>query len=279
MQIATYVDGRSLDYDEASQQFSIGGTPVTKEAVLGYDRAAQLAWVSVDMRSWFHQSAEPSATAVESAEPTKKRRTGLIVLVVVGALVALCGICGVIGVLSPDSSKESPSTSTGNAPVSPEEQAELEPQEPTAPEEAAPEEPAAPKVGQTVKTDKFEITVTSVETKDKVGGEFFEAKPAEGGEYVVVEWKYKNVSKEPVGMFSKPSLKLVNPDDVTFEADLNATASYATEAKLSEKVVSDLNPGITVKAAEVFEVEKGSFDKATWMALIKADDDVSVSLQ
>ncbi|MDP2181387.1 MAG: DUF4352 domain-containing protein [Actinomycetota bacterium] len=143
----------------------------------------------------------------------------------------------------------------------------------------AEEAPALPKVGDKYTTEKFEISIISVETKEKVGSEFFEEKPAEGGEYVAVRWKYKNISKEPIGMFSTPSLKLLNPDDVKFDADIGASSAYATELDLTAKIVSDLNPGITVEDAQVFEVEKGSFDKATWQVLVDADKDVTFALK
>ena len=67
MQIATYVDGRTVDYDEQSRVFSIGGMPVTVEQVISYDRASQLAWLSGDLRNWVYQfgaSVGPASVAV-----------------------------------------------------------------------------------------------------------------------------------------------------------------------------------------------------------------------
>ena len=56
------------------------------------------------------------------------------------------------------------------------------------------------------------------------------------------------------------------------EADLDASSSYASSSNFDEKVVSDLNPGITVDGAEVFEVSKELFDVATWSARVVTDD-------
>lgn len=135
------------------------------------------------------------------------------------------------------------------------------------------------KIGVPFKTEEFQTTIVSAKVRKSVGSEFFVAKPAEGGEYVAVVWKYKNITKEPIGMFSTPSLKLVDPSGVEYDADVNASSSYATERNLTEKIVSDLNPGITVTGAAVFEVAKGSFNAAKWMVLVDADENVTVSLK
>lgn len=149
----------------------------------------------------------------------------------------------------------------------------------TSSEEPAAEAPSEQKIGQTFDSGNVQVTVVSAELKDKVGGEYFESKPAEGGVYVAVVWKYKNIGNEPIGMFSQPSLKLIDPNGVEYDSDAGASASYSTERELTEKVISDLNPGITVTAAEVFEVAKDSYDPKTWKVLVKADDDMRVGIQ
>lgn len=260
MQIATYVDGRAIEFDEATRQLSIGGAILSNDHVLGYDRAGQLAWVSPDMRNWFYQQA--GVPAAGPPAPVKKKKTGLVVGVILG-LVLLCGIVSVFSGGDDDGAANNAESPTGVATEVGE----------------ANQAPPSPKVGEKFTTEKFEITIVSVETKKQVGSEFFEEKPAEGGEYIAVRWKYKNISKEPIGMFSTPSLKLVNPDGIKFDADIGASGAYATELDLTAKIVSDLNPGITVEDAQVFEVEKGSFDKASWQVFVDADEDVTFTLK
>jgi len=141
------------------------------------------------------------------------------------------------------------------------------------------EEAAEPiKVGDTVKTDKFELTVVAVEEREVVGGEFFETQAAEGGKYIAVQWKYKNISDEPIGTFSQPTLKLIDANGNKYDADIDASSSYATEIELDSKILSDLNPGIAVTDAEVFEVSTELFDAASWKILIDSDKDVQVDL-
>lgn len=143
--------------------------------------------------------------------------------------------------------------------------------------EANPDAHTSYKVGDTIKTAKFEITVTKMELRDSVGKEPFLSKPADGGVYVTIQWRYKNISDKPVGTFSMPSLHLIDPKQTKYSRDTGASSSYATELDLTHKVFSDLNPGISVTAASVFEVSKDSFDSKTWSFVIEADKKVQVS--
>lgn len=70
MELGKYSDGRSLNYDEATQQFDVGGAPVTLADVIGYDKAGQVDWLSDDLRSWA-QNLE-SGQAAETQSPDAK---------------------------------------------------------------------------------------------------------------------------------------------------------------------------------------------------------------
>ena len=111
-------------------------------------------------------------------------------------------------------------------------------------------------IGDSFVSGDLEAKVSSVETRDRVGGEFFNKVVSDGGTYLVVRWEYKNISNQPVGAFDKDSLKLLDPQGNEYNPDIDATSSFATEENLNEKIFSDLNPGISVKGAEVFEVAK-----------------------
>ncbi len=127
------------------------------------------------------------------------------------------------------------------------------------------------KVSEAIASKNMEMTVTAVTEKTTVGGQYFSEKPSEGGTLVVVEWQYKNTSSEPVGTFSQPSIKLVDSSGVEYSADAGKTGAYATEVKLDRKILSDLNPGIQVKDAQVFEVSKEAYGKGGWSVVVKAD--------
>lgn len=134
------------------------------------------------------------------------------------------------------------------------------------------------KIGDTIKTDKFEIVVTKAENRDTVGNDFFEKKPSSGGMYIAAQWQYKNISDKPVGSFSTPKLKLVDKNNTKYDPDIDATSSFATELKIDRKIFSDLNPGIMVKDAEVFEVSKELYQKGGWRLYVSSDKDAYVPL-
>lgn len=127
------------------------------------------------------------------------------------------------------------------------------------------------KVGEAIASKNMELTVTSVSQRTTVGGQYINEKPSEGGTLVVVEWQYKNTSSEPIGTFSQPSIKLVDNASVEYSSDAGKTGAYATEVKLDRKILSDLNPGIQVKDAQVFEVSKEAYTKGGWSVVVKAD--------
>ncbi|MBS8266532.1 DUF4352 domain-containing protein [Mesobacillus boroniphilus] len=128
------------------------------------------------------------------------------------------------------------------------------------------------KVGEAVPADKVEITVTKFEEKDQVGNEFVNKAVSEGGTFVAIQYKIKNSSKKPVGMFDYPSVRLVDEEGIEYDSDIDASSNYALETNVDNaKIASDLNPGITVTDTKVFEVSKENFDAGIWF--IKVGDE------
>lgn len=146
----------------------------------------------------------------------------------------------------------------------------------TATEQSAEQQQAVWKVGDTIKTGKFEIIVTSVTSRNSVGGQYMSEKPAEGGMFVVVNFKYKNITKEPITSFSMPDMKIIDPNGTEYDEAAGATVYYHTEINLNKKAVSDLNPGITQKDATVFEVARDLWKIKGWKLVIDADEDIEV---
>jgi TonB family protein len=107
---------------------------------------------------------------------------------------------------------------------------------------------------------------------------FLQSKAANGGIYIAIEWDYKNVSAKPINVFGMPSIHLLAPDGMQYDADAGASASFATEVHTDQKILSDLNPGISDSDADVFEVSKETFDPSTWRIVIEADgEDTTVA--
>lgn len=124
-------------------------------------------------------------------------------------------------------------------------------------------------VGQAVSTGDFEITIDQVSIRDKVGTQYFNITPSDGGIYVCVDYRIKNISEEPKSSFSFPSIKLQNSKGINYSSDFDASWHYSYERKDNDsKVVSDLNPGITVKDYSAFEIAKELYESDSWYVLI-----------
>ena len=121
-------------------------------------------------------------------------------------------------------------------------------------------------VGDVVKTDNVEVTITKFEEKDVIGDpKFLGKKASEGATLVGVQYKMKNVSDKPVGAFDYPPINLVDEKGTKYDADVDASAAYATETGIdNSKILSDLNPGITVTGTDVYEISKDQFAKGNW---------------
>lgn len=122
------------------------------------------------------------------------------------------------------------------------------------------------KIGDVINAKKLEVSITKVEEFDQIGDPTFLGKVApEGATLVAIQYTMKNISEEPVGMFSYPSIKLVDEKGTKYSTDIDASSSYATETKVdNSKVLSDLNPDITVTGVDAFEVSKEKFAQGKW---------------
>ena len=132
--------------------------------------------------------------------------------------------------------------------------------------------------GDVIATPKFEIKITEVKTATKVGGQFFNETPSEGGIFVIVNWECKNISDKPVATYSCPTIKLTDKNNTKYDYDISATSAYATEVNLDGKILSDLNPGINVKDAEVFEISEETYNEGELYVAVNADKDFKVKI-
>jgi TM2 domain-containing membrane protein YozV len=126
-------------------------------------------------------------------------------------------------------------------------------------------------IGDTLKSNRINLIVTGVERKTQIG-EDGSKKPSEGAIFVAVRYKYKNVSTEAIGMFSHPSINLVDPSGNKYDADADASTEFSDQIQDNEKIISDLNPGITVRASYVFEVSQELFNTSSWHLTVEFDD-------
>lgn len=130
--------------------------------------------------------------------------------------------------------------------------------------------PAAPAyaIGQAVPAENAELTVTSVKARPSVGADFMKEEAAEGGVLVVVDYKIKNTTSKPMKFYDRPKVALVDGAGQKYGTDAGKSGAYASQHKFDTKMLSDLNPGITVRGADVFEVSKEAYDPKTWQVLV-----------
>lgn len=132
-------------------------------------------------------------------------------------------------------------------------------------------------IGDSISNGEYEITIKNVGTAKKVGNEYLNSQPAAGGIYVCVDFIYKNVSKEPLSSWDFPSVELVDSNGVEYSSDISASSYYATEKDPNRKVLSDLNPGITVSDNNVFEIAEESYNQGEWFLII--DNEIKVKIK
>lgn len=139
-------------------------------------------------------------------------------------------------------------------------------------QQRSPKEPR--RVGQPFRTKVVEMEVSNATTTDYVGQKDLELlKVSEGGIYVVLQYKYRNISETPLSFTAKPKIQLKSSTGVSYNPDTHASLVYGLEKNLDEKIISDLNPGISVSGAAVFEVSRVSFDRSTWKVYIRTDQE------
>lgn len=123
-------------------------------------------------------------------------------------------------------------------------------------------------VGDIINMNNYEITITAAHQKNKVGTKYSSSTPSEGGIYIAIDFKYKNISDKPLNMWNFPTVKLVDGNGVEYHSDINASSCYEMEKNTDSKFLSNLNPGITVTDSSVFEISSESYNDNEWFVLI-----------
>jgi len=133
-------------------------------------------------------------------------------------------------------------------------------------------------IGEQATTVIFELSVTSVSRRRRVGSLLRGETPSPGAVYLVVTWKYRNISERPVQPRSKPTISIISPRGALYVADIPANSAVRRGRILSGAAASSVNPGIEIEEVNVFEVPKGDVGKDGWQIAIKADEQIDVLL-
>jgi hypothetical protein len=130
---------------------------------------------------------------------------------------------------------------------------------------------------ETAIADGVEITVTAVKQAKQVVPAIA-APPAGPDEtFVVVNYKMKNTGREPIDLFNRPALELVDGQGQAYSQDEVAT-TYLQVSNDATSAANDINPGITVSLTLVWKVAKKDFDPATWKVIAKTSPELEFKL-
>jgi len=111
LRLATYDDGRPIQYDEGTHTFDVGGTVVTTGQLIEYDRAGQVSWERADLRTWF----ESNFVCDEPArQPSNRSKKAAVVFIAIVAIFCLFACVGVIGLNANETVQEPASVAAGD---------------------------------------------------------------------------------------------------------------------------------------------------------------------
>jgi len=142
------------------------------------------------------------------------------------------------------------------------------------------ESPQSFQIGDPVRVGGAEITVTDVFQRNDVGrgNQFAYTQAADGGVLIVVHTKIRNIGDTPLKAYNFPDIFLLDENGTKYKEDAGKKAAYAVEYESNKKLVSDLNPDISVNDAAVFEVSKSRFNQSTWVVATSNGKKISLVL-
>ena len=126
--------------------------------------------------------------------------------------------------------------------------------------------------GKDFNTGKFLVNFSPVLFRSRID----ETKPAEGAVYVVIEFTYKNITKKPISALSAPSFFLKDESGTKYDPDVQANIAWVLKNNSDEKVLSNINPRISIRGSQVFEIAREAILEKGWKVYVDApsgDDD------
>lgn len=113
-------------------------------------------------------------------------------------------------------------------------------------------------VGQTLKTEYFDVTVNSMKVSDRVstGNEFADLKKEDGNRYVIIDLTLKNTDSESRMMFDGELHIDENGKDLSYE---NAEMVMADGWGI---IMDNINPRVTKKTKVVYKIPSDLKGKA-----------------
>jgi len=131
-----------------------------------------------------------------------------------------------------------------------EEKAAAEPEPAKSEEKKQPEEESTAEIGESVEVDEAAWVVTDARRATQLSDQFVGIMPAKQGDFVIVDFHFKNNSNEAKTLHSG-ALKLIDRDGREFDPDTD-TFSYIPQER--NIFLEQVNPGVTKDAEVIFSV-------------------------
>jgi hypothetical protein len=126
------------------------------------------------------------------------------------------------------------------------------------------------KLGEAFTVDGFEVVVKKVSRSTNISSAgVLLTQASDGANYVNVEWTYKNITDSPKSSWNAPDITLVSPTNAKYDQDAMASGMFAMVIGAGEKVLSDINPQINIKAATSFEVANSLLKESGWSLTVE----------
>lgn len=146
-------------------------------------------------------------------------------------------------------------------------------------EEQKPSKEISYKVGDLIKTEKFELKILSVTKRKSIGSQYMAHKANEGASFIIVTYQFKNISNKPISSVSEPEVdKLIDPNGTKYDENSSATTQHQLISDQKALNIDDINPGITIKDSKVFEIADEVWKNPGWKINFNADEDFLVAV-
>ncbi|WP_375202098.1 TM2 domain-containing protein [Hyphococcus sp.] len=118
---------------------------------------------------------------------------------------------------------------------------------------------------------RISASISGISITYRAGNEFIGEDAQPEALFVIVEYEYTNISDRPIGPFNSPDISLIAPSGAEYNSDNGATGLEMADRELNENALSDLNPMITYRSVELFEVAEGLFHQPGWIIKVELD--------
>lgn len=132
--------------------------------------------------------------------------------------------------------------------------------------------------GKDFNTGRFLVNFDPVSFMNSIG----DTRPPNGAVYVIIKFNYKNISSKPISALSAPNFFLKDGAGTKYDGDVQAVIAWNLAYNTDEKVLSNINPRITIAGVAVFEIAREAILENGWSVYVDSpsgDEDFMVPFE